>query len=279
MDKVLAWIIAFILSILGTGNAPIVSNQTPTPSSTPLYFAMLGDTGAATPEQFAVAKLVQQKCEEVGACEAAFIAGDVIYEKGVKSVTDPQFQTKFEEPYQDLSFPFYIAYGNHDFGGCAACYIDYTSHSDKWRMPAAYYVQSFSELISFFVIDTEHFGREQQTWLKAILADSHARYKIVVGHRPIKTFETTKVGENWYGKKELQAIICNQADFYIAGHAHILEDNGDIGDCTVKQLVTGGGGAHVRTVAPNEGNFAVAKNGFVLLKVSDSEITYNFFTL
>lgn len=256
------------------GGTPIPPSPTPLP---PQYFVVLGDTGAATPAQFAVAAAMQKSCEQAGGCQAGFIAGDAIYEKSVSSVDDPQFQTKFEEPYKNLSIPLYIAYGNHDYLGCAECYLEYANRSQKWRMPASYYVQSFGNEVSFFVIDTEKFGSVQQQWLKESLASNQAHYKVVIGHRPIETFEATKLGENWNGKAELQEILCQTADLYVAGHAHVLEDNGPIGDCSVKQLVAGGGGAHLRTVSEkSDGDFSAAKHGFVLLKVSNQELSYSF---
>ncbi len=276
LGKLLGWprgngVSAFLPSLAGTQVSP---SPTPLP---PQYFVVVGDTGAATPAQFAVAKAMQASCEQVGGCQAGFIAGDAIYENSVSSVTDPQFQTKFEEPYKNLSIPLYIAYGNHDYLGCAECYLEYANHSQKWRMPASYYVQSFGDEVSFFVIDTEKFGTVQQQWLKDNLTSNQAHHKVVIGHRPIETFETTKLGENWNGKAELQEILCQTGDLYVAGHAHVLEDNGQIGDCSVKQLVAGGGGAHLRTVSEkSDGDFSAAKHGFVLLKVSEQELNYSF---
>lgn len=240
-------------------------------------FVMLADTGAATPAQFEVAKSVKKVCDEKQNCEAAFIAGDIIYENGVSSENDPQFKTKFEDPYHDIELPFYIAYGNHDYIGCAECYLAYTQKSSKWRMPAAYYVQMFDD-VSFFVIDTEKFSSAQQQWLRDALAVSTAKWKIVVGHRPLKTYEVTKVGENWNGKQELQDIICHNADIYVAGHAHILEDNNAIGDCSVQQLVVGGGGAyHREATADHHETFLEEGNGFATLAISLTVTDVTFF--
>ena len=39
-------------------------------------------------------------------CEFAVLLGDNIYDTGVTSVTDPQWQTKFEIPYAAVNMPF-----------------------------------------------------------------------------------------------------------------------------------------------------------------------------
>ena len=42
------------------------------------------------------------------------LLGDNFYEDGVASVDDPQWQTKFEDPYANIDLPFYAVLGNHD---------------------------------------------------------------------------------------------------------------------------------------------------------------------
>lgn len=244
----------------------------------PQEYVMIADTGSGYPKQATVAAAIKKQCETTQACQAVFIAGDVIYDTGVRSVTDRQFQTKFEQPYQTIDLPFYIAYGNHDYLGCKDCYINYSELSKKWRMPAAYYEQRFGDDISFFVIDTQNFDTAQQTWLRESLEKSKVKHRVVVGHYPIETFEVTKLYEDWDGKTELQEIICHAADLYVAGHAHILEDNGQISTCPIRQLVVGGGGATIRAAADvSDGGFLAAEYGFAVLTLVDDKLSYAFF--
>jgi len=75
--------------------------------------------------------------------------GDNIYEYGVNSNDDAQFQSKFEKPYANLNFPFFMALGNHDQSGAipgSGVYpkkgdfqVEYTRRSSKWMMPQRYY--------------------------------------------------------------------------------------------------------------------------------------------
>ena len=143
-------------------------------------------------------------------------------------------------------------------------------------MPERFYVTKFND-ISFYNVDTENFDDEQQKWLgKNLLSDTES-WKIVLGHRPIKTYEKTKVDENWTGKNELKDIVCNSADFYISGHSHVLEYPGKIDKCKVEQLVSGGGGANIREVIkPYKGKFFSEENGFLALSISGKKLKINF---
>lgn len=70
----------------------------------PTTYLLLGDSGAGDRYQQAVADAMADYCLGNN-CTAAFIAGDVIYDFGVQSVQDAQFQTKFETPYSGLDIP------------------------------------------------------------------------------------------------------------------------------------------------------------------------------
>jgi len=241
-------------------------------------FIMIGDTGTGLKRQYDVASSIKAECDKAQNCKAVFIAGDVIYDKGVTSVNDIQFKQKFEDPYHDIALPFYIAYGNHDYAGCKECYLGYNKLSEKWEMPASYYTQTFENEAGFFIIDTENFDKTQQNWLKEALQKDQAPFKVVVGHRPLETYEKTKIGEEWSGMNELQAIICDQVEYYVAGHAHVLEDNGSIGSCSVRQLVSGSAGAFPRTVQqPHPGNFAYEESGFLTMDLKDKQVKATFF--
>ena len=111
-------------------------------------FIALGDGGEGNDAQHIVADMAAEVCAQRG-CDFALYLGDNIYDSGVDSIHDPQFDTKFEIPYQPLDFPFYVVLGNHDLGGDGlgldldpdkALYeINYSKYSDKWDMEAAYY--------------------------------------------------------------------------------------------------------------------------------------------
>ena len=60
-------------------------------------------------------------------------------------------------------------------------------------------------------------------WLERSLAESPARWKIVMGHHPI----WSSAGSKFQQARALRALIlpalCRHADLYLAGHEHTLE--------------------------------------------------------
>jgi tartrate-resistant acid phosphatase type 5 len=239
------------------------------------YIILFGDTGNAKQSQYDVANSVSARCKEVD-CQNIVILGDVIYENGVSNVDDSQFKTKFEDVYKDINQPINIVFGNHDYRDCVQCYIDYSSKSDKWKMPDRYYKLE-TENILMLVIDTEKFDPAQQDWLKQQLQQNADKLSVVLGHKPIYTNENEHYGENWTGKEDLRKIICNSAQAYISGHAHILEDVGNLEGCKVKQLISGGGGADLRRFIDNpKQKFGAVSWGYLQL-LDSKEGKYTFY--
>ncbi len=105
-------------------------------------FIAIGDTGTGAPEQARVAAAMRDKCERDG-CDFVVLLGDNIYESGPTGLEDPQWQSKFEQPYADLDLPFYAVLENHDVGvlpgfgynpSAVPFEIGYTERSSKWKM-------------------------------------------------------------------------------------------------------------------------------------------------
>jgi 3',5'-cyclic AMP phosphodiesterase CpdA len=69
--------------------------------------------------------------------------------------------------------------------------------------------------------------RGMVAWLERSLADSPARWKIVIGHHPI----WSSAGSKFQQARALRALIlpalCRHADLYLAGHEHTLEVHTD----------------------------------------------------
>jgi hypothetical protein len=59
-------------------------------------FAVLGDTGEGNTAQYDVGRAIKTICDRAGGCDFALLLGDNIYDDGVTSTTDSQWQTKFE---------------------------------------------------------------------------------------------------------------------------------------------------------------------------------------
>lgn len=203
----------------GAGNPPAA-----------LRFIVIGDSGSGSEGQYAVgnaiAEVCQQKDEFVGdmafpGCDLVVGLGDNIYESGVTSVDDPQFEEKFEKPFEPVQLPFYMVLGNHDntayVGGDGAgnargeFQVDYTYFdgklSSRWNMPDRYYQHSAGmtttnprPLVDFFALDSNPiaggfadpdlayayhtYGIDQRNWAVNALGSSDAVFKIAMSHHP-----------------------------------------------------------------------------------------------
>lgn len=210
-------------------------------------FVAMGDGGEGNGTQLQVAQAIKAECDARGGCMFALYLGDNIYDTGVDSAMDSQFQSKFEVPYMDLNFPFYITLGNHDYGGGGAGFefykgdyqVEYTQYSSKWHLPSHYYTESIAvpgTTVDVFSLDTNSImytgASSQKSWLQGALAASTATWKIAFGHHTyVSNGQHGNAGE-YEGIPGLPIIsggnvedfmddaVCGQADVYICGHDH-----------------------------------------------------------
>ena len=165
-------------------------------------FVALGDGGEGNETQYTVAASMKSICDaksdELPGCEFALYLGDNIYDVGVDSVLDEQFYDKFEAPYAEIDFPFYVVLGNHDAGcwgaGCelykTEYEVDYTNYSDKWKMFDQYYRVDVEHL-TLFGLDTNAImwdpwfssADDQKIWFDNEISNTND-WKIAFGHHP-----------------------------------------------------------------------------------------------
>lgn len=233
-------------------------------------FLAFGDFGMGNIGQKKVARAMEKFCHR-SKCHFALLLGDNIYPDGVESVRDPQWKTKFEEPYSGLKLDFYPSLGNHDYHGSIEAQLDYSKENKKWKMPNRYY--AFKKcFIEFFVIDTENFDDDQATWLSDAISKSDADWKIVYGHRPI--FSNGGHGNNSSLKKHLLPILKDQTDLYLAGHDHHLEY---LTKSYQPDFVISGSAAESRPVAPGKNSlFGASELGFSYLSLEPKKATIQF---
>jgi tartrate-resistant acid phosphatase type 5 len=171
-------------------------------------FVAFGDSGKGNDGQKEVAKAVVAKCKKDG-CDFIMLLGDNIYNSGVESVDDPQWQEKFEIPYADLDVLFRPALGNHDNGGLTLgvggppidllgedggtgmefwrgdIQVDYSAVSPKWDMPARFYDYTMGSA-HFFALDSNSMmfdqHGEQAVQMVDKITKSTATWKIAYGH-------------------------------------------------------------------------------------------------
>ncbi len=271
------------------GRRPEFAVPNKTPGVKYLQFIALGDFGTGDMGQRDVASGMAEKAR-VDPVELVLLLGDNFYENGVHSVNDKQFQTKFEDMYNQssLQLPFYAVLGNHDYRGNPEAQVQYTNVSEKWKMPARYYtftqpVDDSTE-VQFFALDTNPIAgggahvTEQISWLKSELDKSQARWKIVFGHHPL--YSGGYHGndpETLTMRARLEPILEPAIDLYLCGHDH---DQQLIKPLDKRLLyAVSGAGAKCRDVEWKDDTIYAGTNlGFAWFRLSHHELLIEFLT-
>jgi len=259
-----------------------------------LQFEAVGDAGTGRSGQREVAESMSEKA---GTDSISFVVvlGDNFYESGVSSVTDPQWQVKFEEMYSQssLQVPFYAVLGNHDYRSNPQAQVEYSAASSRWRMPERYYTFTRpiddSTEVQFFCLDTTPLAddegkdtasisepnRRQIHWLRGQLQGSTARWKIALGHHTL--YSGGEHGDDPHLAALLEPLfVAYRVDAYICGHDHHQEMLKPVRG--VSYIVSGAGGKH-RDVTWRDGTIYAGTNlGFTWYCVSRTDLLVEFFT-
>lgn len=217
-----------LLAACGSSSGPVFDagggvSPGPSASGTPVRFIAFGDAGKGTANQMTVGAAMAAFCK-LKECQFALEFGDNIYESGLTSVTDPQWQTKFETPYKDLNLPIYPTLGNHDNsaspqGGEGSnnakgdVQVAYTTAAEnvtkKWTLPARYHRFTYPKnlaageapVIEFFCLDSNPmastipdltntqynyitYANTQLQWFQSALQSSTAKWTVAYAHHP-----------------------------------------------------------------------------------------------
>lgn len=246
--------------------------RAPVEASAPLRFVAVGDVGKGNEGQQRVAAAMKRKCDRDG-CDMVLLLGDNIYESGVTSTTDPEWQAKFVEPYAALDVPFYAVLGNHDYGGLGAgnefdkgpIQVAYSAQSSKWHMPATFYTVTLGQA-GFVALDTNSLdwanvtNGDQRSWIDGALSSLGTRWKIAAGHHPYLSnglhgnagsYLLDAAGDGAGVKQFFDEHICGKVDVYLAGHDHDREWF-DSSACAGTELIVSGAGADPRPVGQSQ---------------------------
>lgn len=258
-------------------------------------FVAVGDTGKGNDGQKYVAHAIERICRTRG-CAFVQLLGDNIYDSGVTSVTDPQWQTKFEIPYKNISVPFYAALGNHDYGANGAgtefdkakWEILYTASSTKWRMPANTYSYSYGK-VDYFVLDTNlmMFGRDmdkQQAAYDNWLANSKNETRVVFGHHPYKSNGPHGNAGSYDGvpllgnhiKAFIEKNVCGKVRAYISGHDHSRQLLSELCGGRTSLVVSGAGASATDLKGKNPTTCQYKSIGFAYVTVALNTLTMEF---
>jgi 3',5'-cyclic AMP phosphodiesterase CpdA len=228
-------------------------------------FCLLGDLGMDTAFQDAIANALKRED-----CDRIVLLGDLVYSSGIKSPDDPELDEKFLKFYSpflddDPDLRFLLVLGNHDHQGNPAAWKALYREEERFFFPHYYYFVDYGGLCVVALDTSFYFYKEQlaeageQTrWLTGLQPRlKECDVKVAVSHHPFK-------GGGYPGSKDwkgaegglrvfLDTYVIGNFDLHVAGHVHVLEDDGK--DEGTRMLISGTGGE----------NRGPGKSGFVVL--------------
>lgn len=206
------------------------SHSTLTPpqeAGLPLRFAIAGDTGVG--DEWDQERLIKQM-EKVHAekpFDAFFLLGDNLYghDPFPIAITE-RFVLPFSTFIRD-EVPFYATLGNHDNDHPDR--IESELHFPLFNMNGTdHYTETFGDdLLTLFVLNSvklEDGEWEQRDWFARVLAESDARWKVLILHHPMVASRAASGPETliFHGLRSLIAQP-GGVDVVFAGHNHLYE--------------------------------------------------------
>jgi acid phosphatase len=250
-----------------------------------LSMFIVGDTGSDSQRRSHVISAMKEH-SVTSKLDCVLMLGDNFYENGVESADSPRFQNDFEKLFDrdDFPCPFYVCLGNHDYHGNTDAQVDYTTKSQRWKMPSKYFrvsKQVGDETVDIFILDTvpiyenREDAVEQLKWLEQELSTSEARWKVVMGHHPV-------ISGGKHGKSENVSTVLPPlfekygVNLYLSGHDHDLQLNDSHHGWL--QVVSGAGSKLRSTDWIEETIYANATPGFCWILVRESELWITFYS-
>jgi len=172
--------------------------------------------------------------------------------------------------------------------------------SNRWNMPDRYFLHSAGTthtnprpLVDFVALDSNPiaggfgdpdiayayhtYGIDQRNWAVNTLAGSNAVFKIAMSHHPYLSNGThgnagnydgvpseilpVLAGERW--KAFMEEAVCDQSDFFFAGHDHDLQVLEAVPECGRTEFVVSGAAGKTRSIDDPERNVARFQQGDV----------------
>ncbi len=236
-----------------------------------------GDFGTGSDGQRHVAAAIR-RAHAAKPFDFGVTLGDNFYQIGMLSTTDPRWRDWWEALYGPMGITFYPTLGNHEWYGTDGVAAEILYRSPSWRLPAPYYTYTAGP-VQFFATDTTGISEEQQAWLAAAIGASAARWKVVLGHHPIFSPESTPSGAQYqhYTQERLWPVIRGRADAYLSGHQHAMARMAPRDG--VHFFMAGGGGAPLSPVDRNvpSTRFASSEFGYLTLEADESRLTVSLY--
>lgn len=278
-----------------------------------LSFLVLGDWGRNG--EYNQSTVAESMGRVAAAIDSSFVisTGDNFYEDGLDGIEDPQFESSFSKIYtaESLYTRWYSVLGNHDYRKNAWAQLDpmLKERDARWHCERSFKVQHSAcpkhlfvpceATMDIFFVDTTPMVKSmwedkynftglsdypmnlhfQLLSLRTGLQSSSAKWKLVVGHHPVRS--TGDHGDTAELVKYLLPILEeNGVDIYINGHDHDLElikrDDSPV------LFMTSGGGSKAyrekRNLSPGNGSmFFHVGQGFASVSLDSRILNINLF--
>lgn len=242
---------------------PSTERQEPPPDGPPLMrFAVIGDFGSGTDEQFA---LGQRMCEweENHPFKVVVTTGDNIYDAG-----EPEhFEPRFFEPYAclfDAGVGFRAVLGNHDIG---------TDNGQPELNEPAFGMKNRNYVFRRhgvrFVMWESNYSRMK--WLRRHLGEEKGdRWTVVAFHHPV--FSPGPHGGHPPYTPDLPRMFRRKGvDLVLNGHDHLYALMPE--KRRIRYVVTGGGGAGLyECESPDVAEVCLSRNHFLYVRAYENQI-------
>jgi len=260
---------------------------TKSPTQTGERWCVIGDGGMGNKAM----DLIVESMIDLG-CNQVRYLGDLVYPSGIQSVNDPLFTERFLKPITPLlehDIPVYLLLGNHDWKGNPDAWFQVAEKVKGVKKPYFHYAEARGDVCVFNIETTwyeklyfAHKRMPKTDWLMDAYdaANEHCQFSIAFGHHPLISS----------GKHDdaliqtalfLESNVFGHVDMYIAGHDHIISDEGEIDGTT--QLISGSA-SKVSSMSEELNpakRFALSAHGFLTLDFRTSDdgiwVDYTFY--
>jgi predicted MPP superfamily phosphohydrolase len=180
-----------------------------------LKFAVLGDFGTGTREQYELAA-VMKRVHDVFPYELVTLVGDNLY----GSERPQDFKQKFEVPYKpllDAGVKFYASLGNHD--AREQRYYKLFNMDGKLY----YSFKGSKQSVRFYALESTYMDPEQVAWFEKELQASDSEWKIPYFHHPPYS-SGDRHGSDARLRQVLEPLFVKyNVSVVFAGHDHFYE--------------------------------------------------------
>jgi predicted phosphodiesterase len=180
-----------------------------------LKFAVLGDFGTATKQQYQLAEQMDKLQQKFG-YELVILVGDNLY----GSERPQDFEQKFEIPYKpllDRKVKFYASLGNHD------------DRNQRFYKPfnmedrLYYSFKGSKQSVKFFALESTYPDPEQIKWVAGELKGSGEAWKIPYFHHPLYS-SGGRHGSDQRLRETLEPVFVQyNVSVVFTGHDHFYE--------------------------------------------------------